>query len=138
MDECDFCWIVGDHSRSEILWDDEMVLAFMDINPVTDGHCLVIPKAHSIGIDDMEAAKAARMMNVAQRLAAALKQSDLRCEGVNLFFADGEAAFQEVFHSHLHVFPRFVGDGFKISADWKDQARQTRIGATADEIRATL
>jgi histidine triad (HIT) family protein len=110
----------------------------MDIAPVTDGHCLVIPKAHSTGLDDMEPATAARVMTVAQRLSAALKQSDLRCEGVNLFFADGEAAFQEVFHSHLHVIPRFAGDGFKVSAEWKDEERQARIGTAADQIRAAL
>lgn len=138
MDDCDFCWIANDQSESHVVWDDDLVLAIMDINPVTDGHCLVIPKVHSLGIDDIAAETAARMMNVAQRLSGALKQSELRCDGVNLFFADGEAAFQEVFHSHLHVFPRFLGDGFKISADWGDENRRSRIAVAADRIRETL
>jgi len=138
MGECVFCWIVSDQSESHVIWDDELVLAIMDINPVTDGHCLVIPKVHSVGIDDIPAKTAARMMNVAQRLTAALKWSGLRCEGVNLFFADGEAAFQEVFHSHLHVIPRFPDDGFKISADWGDEDRRSRTGVAADRIRGAL
>ena len=83
----------------------------MDITPVTAGHCLVIPKAHSVGIDDIAPATAARVTAGARRLSASLKRSSLRCEGVNLFVADGEAAFQEVFHSHLHVIPSFLATG---------------------------
>lgn len=127
MDRCLFCKIVDDHTGSEILWDDELVLAFLDINPVTDGHLLIIPKGHASGLDDMPASTAARMMTVAQRLTRALKESSLRCDGVNLFFADGEAAFQEIFHSHLHVFPRFAGDGFVLDARWE--------GSTPEELR---
>jgi histidine triad (HIT) family protein len=138
MDGCVFCRIVDDRSESHVIWDDDLVLAIMDINPVTDGHCLVLPKTHSVGIDDIPAKTAARMMNVAQRLSAALKRSSLRCEGVNLFFADGEAAFQEVFHSHLHVFARFPDDGFRISADWGDEERGSRTGVAAELIRAAL
>lgn len=138
MSECIFCSIVAGHADSEIVSEDDLVLAFMDINPVTDGHCLVVPKDHFVGLDDLPSLTAARMMNVGQRLATAMKRSDLRCEGVNLFFADGEAAFQEVFHSHLHVFPRFPGDGFTISANWDDEARISRIGAAARALRASL
>jgi histidine triad (HIT) family protein len=138
MTDCDFCWIVGDQSESHVLWDDDLVLAFMDINPVTDGHCLVIPKVHSVGLDDIPAESASRMMVVAQRLTTALKQSDLRCDGVNLFFADGKAASQTVFHSHLHVFPRFADDGFTLGADWGNADRASRIEATASSIRSAI
>lgn len=77
------------------------------------------------------------MFRVAHRLARALRRSGLRCDGVNMFLADGAAAaFQEVFHSHLHVFPRFEGDSFRIDADWQrvplhrleEPARQLRDG----------
>jgi histidine triad (HIT) family protein len=138
MDGCVFCRIADDRAESHVVWDDDLVLAIMDINPVTDGHCLVLPRVHSVGIDDIPAGTAARMMNVAQQLAGALKRSELRCEGVNLLFADGEAAFQEVFHSHLHVLPRFAGDGFKITANWGDGERRSRIGVAADRIRTAL
>ncbi len=62
---------------------------------------------------------------------AALRASGLRCEGVNLFLADGEAAFQEVVHVHLHVFPRYAGDGFTISADWSTRPPREALDATA-------
>lgn len=137
MNECIFCRIVADPSGSHILWDEEDVLAFMDINPVTDGHILVIPKAHTVGLTDLPTATAARMMEVAQILGRALKESDLRCEGINLFFAEGEAAFQEVFHSHLHIFPRYPGDGFTIDAPWEGR-NQESLAASADMIRDAL
>jgi len=87
----------------------------MDIQPVNPGHLLVIPVSHAVGLEDLDGQTAAHMFRVAKRLAGALRRSDLRCEGINLFLADGEAAFQEVFHVHLHVIPRFEGDGFGLT-----------------------
>lgn len=135
--DCAFCGIVRDRAGSEVVWEDELVLAFMDINPVTDGHVLVIPRQHCVGLGDIPPQTAAGMMRVAQRVGSALRSSGLRCQGVNLFFADGEAAFQEVFHSHLHVFPRYVGDGFTIAARWEGSTPEKRRDA-ADAIRSVL
>ena len=84
----------------------------MDIQPVNPGHLLVVPNAHAVYLADVEANVGAHMFVVAQRLAAAVRRSGVRCEGVNFFLADGVAAGQEIFHAHLHVFPRFEGDGF--------------------------
>jgi histidine triad (HIT) family protein len=84
----------------------------MDIRPVNLGHLLVVPKRHAAFMADVTPEEAAAMMRVAQRATAALRASTLRCEGVNYFLADGEAAMQEVFHAHLHVFPRFRDDKF--------------------------
>lgn len=81
---CVFCGIVDDPKQAEVVWEDDWVLGFMDINPVTDGHVLVVPKVHVCSFTDVPHATAARMMNVAQWIAAALKTSGLRCEGVNL------------------------------------------------------
>ncbi|MFP5023094.1 HIT family protein [Pseudonocardia phyllosphaerae] len=134
---CVFCGIVADPSNSDVVWDDESVLAFMDINPVTDGHVLVIPKDHFVGLTDITPETAGRMMTVAQGMAQAMKNSELRCEGVNLFFADGEEAFQEVFHSHLHVFPRFRDDGFMIDAHWSGRSKES-LAASAMMIREVL
>ena len=75
------------------------------------------------------------MFTVAQRLAAALRVSVLLCEGVNLFLADGEAAGQEVFHIHLHVFPRFAGDSFRIRADWSVMPSRAELDEIAARIR---
>jgi diadenosine tetraphosphate (Ap4A) HIT family hydrolase len=70
------------------------------------------------------------------RMQQALRRSGVRCEGVNLFVADGEAAFQDVFHFHLHVIPRFEGDPFKISADWKEAPRSD-LDRVATDIRTS-
>jgi len=79
-------------------------------------------------------------MRVAHRLAAALRASDVRCEGVNLFLADGEAAMQEVFHVHLHVFPRYVGDGFglRFGPDYKARPPREELDRIAAQLRATV
>ena len=73
-----------------------------------------------------------------RRIATAIRRTDLRCEGVNLFYADGEAAFQEVFHAHLHVFPRHEGDGFVIKANWGSNPERADLDAVASMIRAEL
>ena len=113
---CVFSGIVRGEQPVSIVHEDAELLAFVDIRPVTTGHLLVIPKVHCVGLDDLDEAIGADMWRLAQRLAGALRRSSLRCEGVNVFLADGEAAGQEVFHVHLHVIPRFVGDGFRVAA----------------------
>ncbi|MEO6318762.1 MAG: HIT domain-containing protein [Acidimicrobiales bacterium] len=72
---------------------------------MTPGHLLVIPKAHLPDLADLSDEVAGEMFSVARTMASALRRTTLRCDGVNLFYADGEAAFQEIFHAHLHVFP---------------------------------
>ena len=81
---------------------------------------------------------AAEMFAVARAVSGALRRSPLPSEGINLFYADGEAAFQEVFHSHLHVFPRTAGDGFRISARWGSNPARAELDSQAEAIRAAL
>jgi diadenosine tetraphosphate (Ap4A) HIT family hydrolase len=109
----------------------------MDLQPVTPGHLLVIPKAHAVGLEDLQEDVGVQVWKVAHQLGRALRRSGLRCEGVNLFLADGEAAFQEVFHVHLHVFPRFTGDPFRIDADWRVRERN-ELDETAAAVRGGL
>ena len=137
-DECVFCSIVQGSVPSSQVFETGTVLAFMDIDPVTPGHMLVIPKAHLPDLADLSEELAAEMFSVARRLAAAVRRTDLRCEGVNLFYADGEAAFQEVFHSHLHVFPRFADDGFVITAKWGSDPEHAELDAIAAKIVAAV
>ena len=111
-DDCVFCGILAGALPVSWVHRDERVVAFMDIRPVNPGHLLVVPRAHAPGLADVEPETAGHMMRVGQRLAAGLRASGLRCEGVDLFLADGVAAGQEVLHAHLHVIPRFRGDGF--------------------------
>jgi histidine triad (HIT) family protein len=133
--DCIFCAIVAGSAPASFVFDDADLLAFMDIRPVTPGHLLVIPKRHAPFLADLDEATGARMFMVAMRLARALRASGLRCEGINLFLADGEAAFQEVFHTHLHVIPRFVGDTFRIDADWSNTPSRAELDDVATRIR---
>lgn len=133
VEECVFCRVVAGSLESSRVYEDDQVLAFMDLQPVTRGHVLVIPKVHATGLADLDEQLGMAVFRVAQRVAGALRASGLPCDGVNLFLADGEAAFQEVFHVHLHVFPRTAGDGFRIEADWRVRSR-----AELDETAATI
>lgn len=114
MEDCVFCQIVKGAASASAVYSDEKVLAFMDIQPVNPGHVLVIPKAHVARLSGLDEETGVHIFRIALRVANGVKQSGVKCEGVNLLLSDGEAAFQEVFHVHLHIIPRFRGDGFGI------------------------
>jgi histidine triad (HIT) family protein len=97
---------------ASVVYSDEKVLAFMDAQPINSGHVLVIPKAHAAHLSDLDEETGGQVFKVGMRVSHGLGRSSVRCEGVNLLLADGEVASQEVFHVHLHVVPRFKGDGF--------------------------
>ncbi len=112
MEECVFCDIIAGRSEASVVYRDDWCIAVMDICPVNAGHMLVIPTNHATHLADLQSGTGAALFEAAQRLAAAIRRSDMKAEGINLLLADGEAAGQEVFHVHLHVLPRFQGDGF--------------------------
>lgn len=97
----------------------------------------MIPRAHAPYLADLDPADAERMMAVAQRLAQALRDSTIPTEGINLFLADGEVAFQEVLHAHLHVLPRTAGDGFGLTGGFTTPPREI-LDAQAATVRAAL
>jgi len=134
---CVFCDIVAGREAASVVHSDETVLALLDIRPLTTGHLLVIPRAHAPYLADLDPAVGGHMFGVAQQMAAALRRSGLPCQGVNLFLADGEAAFQEVFHVHLHVLPRNPGDGFRIHAKWRSPSR-AELDSVAAQVRDGL
>jgi histidine triad (HIT) family protein len=110
---CLFCKIAAGAVPATIVDEDERTLAFMDINPATRGHALVIPRTHADDLHaiypgDLHACAAA-----AQRLAARMRER-LGADGVNLINSCGTAAWQTVFHFHLHVVPRYVGDPLEL------------------------
>jgi len=123
-----------------IVHRDDLVAAFLDIQPITPGHTLVVPLIKAASLAELPPTTGARMFTVAQRIAAALRVTDIACEGVNLVLADGVAAGQTVFHLHLHVFPRHVDDGFR----WKLPERyytpppRADIEAMGGKIRQAL
>jgi len=135
--DCVFCAIVAGDLPASRVYDDERVLAFLDLRPATPGHLLVIPKRHASDLAGLDPEDGAHMFRVAQRLAAALRASVIEPEGINLFLADGEVAGQEVFHAHLHVLPRQAGDGFGVRAAFSGPARE-ELDRRAGEIRAAL
>jgi histidine triad (HIT) family protein len=137
MIDCIFCAIVSKDAESSMVYEDEAVVAFMDLQPVTTGHLLVVPREHMACLADVPAELGGHLFSVAQTLAAALRRSGLPCEGINMFLADGEAAFQEVFHTHLHVFPRTQGDGFGLVADWHVRPRP-ELDQAAAAVRSGL
>ena len=111
---CVFCEIVEGASPASVVYSDGMVMAIMDIQPIVPGHLLVLPREHAELIAHLAPGVGSLCFTVAARCAEALRTSGLRCEGVNLFVADGEAAFQDVPHFHIHVIPRYSGDGFSL------------------------
>jgi histidine triad (HIT) family protein len=125
--DCLFCKIVAGELPATVIAEDERTVAFMDINPATRGHLLVVPREHAadllvIGPDDLAACVAA-----AQRLAARANEV-LDADGVNLINSCGAAAWQTVFHFHVHVIPRYADDPLKLP--W------TPAPGDADEIAA--
>lgn len=113
-------------------------MAFMDILLVNPGHTLVVPRAHATYLADMPATTARSLMSVAQHIAQAIRNGPLRAEGTNLFLADGEAAGQEIFHVHLHVIPRFSGDGMRLGIDYDPAPTRDVLDDQASTIRAAL
>ncbi|OBI06935.1 HIT family hydrolase [Mycolicibacter heraklionensis] len=107
---CVFCAVVAGDAPAVRVFEDDEYLAFLDIRPFTRGHTLVIPKQHSVDLTDTPAATLAGMVTIGQRIAQAARASGLHANGNNLVINDGRAAFQSVFHIHLHVVPRRDGD----------------------------
>jgi histidine triad (HIT) family protein len=138
--DCIFCKLLRGESEASFVYRDDACAAFMDIQPVNPGHLLVVPNRHASYLADLNEEDGAQMFRVAQRLSAALRESDVKCEGVNFFLADGEAAMQEVFHVHLHVFPRYVGDGFglKFPPGYWQKPERKELDAVAEKIRSRV
>lgn len=140
MEDCVFCRIVRGVAPASIVYSDEKVMAIMDIQPVNLGHVLVIPKIHVAQLSELDEETGTHMFKIAMRIAKALRRSDIKCEGINLFLADGEVAFQEIFHVHLHVIPRFRGDGFeiKVGPHYGLKTDRETLDKIAEKIRDVL
>lgn len=110
MSSCIFCDIVTGSAPSRTIYRDDHVIGFLDIRPVTRGHTLVVPREHSSGLAELPPELGGRLFAAGQRITTAMKASAIAADGVNLVVNDGRAAFQTVFHTHLHVVPRHDGD----------------------------
>lgn len=140
MNNCIFCDILANKVPSSLVYHDQTCAAFMDIKPVNPGHVLVIPNQHAACLADLNEDTGAHLFRIAQKIALALPMSGIKCEGVNFFLADGEAAFQEIFHVHLHVFPRFSGDGFGLmfGPEYNHKPSRQALDEIAQKIRNIL
>lgn len=136
---CVFCAIIAGRAEASVVYEDETVVAWMDLNPLTQGHLLVVPRRHAEGLDDLDRATSAHVWLVGRDMARALRRSALDCRGINVVVCDGEAAFQTVFHFHLHVIPRYPGDGleepFKVESHEREKSLRDR---DAEAIRAAI
>jgi histidine triad (HIT) family protein len=135
VEECVFCSIVSGAEPAEFVLRDESVVAFMDLHPATEGHVLVLPRRHARDVWEVTAEDAERTIAASLQVASMIRQA-LAPDGINLVHASGSAAWQTVFHFHLHVIPRYKGDS--LVPPWLDQppADRSMLRALAERIRA--
>jgi histidine triad (HIT) family protein len=131
--DCIFCKIVSGEIPSYKIDEDDKTIAFMDINPWTRGHALVIPKEHSRNIYDVDPEDLAAIHKTAQRVAKRMRDR-LNCEGINTLQSSEPVAMQTVFHTHVHVIPRYSNDGLRLPAH-PQPAEQEELAALAKELR---
>lgn len=110
--DCIFCQIVAGDFPANVVHEDDRTIAFMDINPSARGHTLVVPRAHSTDLHDVDPEDLVACMRTAKLVARQATQH-LDADGVNLLQNTGRVAGQAVFHFHVHVIPRYGGDGFR-------------------------
>ncbi len=134
MGDCIFCAIVAGELPAQIVDSDEHTVAFMDINPATRGHALVIPRTHAADLIAISDEDLERTTLAARRLAARM-EGTLEPDGFNLINACRPAAWQTVFHFHIHVIPRYEDDPLELP--WRPVlADAEEVAAVADQIRA--
>ena len=138
--DCVICKLVAGELEVSFIHEDDRCVSFMDIQPINPGHALVVPRKHAPYLADLDEEDGAQIFRVAQRVARALRKCGVKCEGVNFFLADGVAAGQEVFHVHLHVFPRYSGDrfGLKLPPDYHQRPPREELNHIAASIRLAL
>ena len=131
--DCLFCKIIAGELPAQIVAEDERTVAFMDINPGTRGHLLVVPREHSAGVLETAPEDLQATILTAQRMARQVTER-LGADGVNLLNCCGSAAWQTVFHVHVHVIPRYADDPLRLP--WVPAPGDAdEIAAVADELR---
>ncbi len=132
-DDCIFCKIVAGDLPAHKVQEDEHTIAFMDLNPWTRGHALVVPRRHSRNLYEVEDEDLEHAAVAAKRLAVTMRDR-LRCDGVNLLNCCEAAAWQTVFHTHIHVIPRYDGDPLQLPVRPRE-AQQDELAAVAADLR---
>lgn len=136
MENCVFCRIVKEELPASRVFEDESTLVFMDLQSVNPGHMLVVVKPHRANIYELDDELAAAAFRTAARMARAVK-TVFGCEGVTLLQANEKASAQTVFHFHIHVVPRWEGDGMGLAWPAKNPPREA-LEEMAAKLRAAL
>ncbi|MFA6019544.1 MAG: HIT family protein [Rhodospirillales bacterium] len=134
--DCIFCKIVGGEIPCFKVYEDQHTLAFMDINPVNPGHCLVVPKSHYPNLFETDDLDLGRTMATVRKVARAVQKA-LNPYGMNLLQANGPGAAQSVFHLHIHIIPRERDDDLRMNWGLK-AGNKEEIAAIAEKIKAAL
>ena len=135
--DCLFCKISKGEIPSVKIFENDRIFAFLDINPLTKGHCLVIPKQHFKDVFEIDGDTLKEIICVARDIAENAKRN-LGATGVQLVNASGKDAEQSVFHFHLHVIPRYEGDDLKMNDWWQSKAQnpsQEELQKTAEKLK---
>jgi histidine triad (HIT) family protein len=132
---CIFCKIVIGKAEVEKIYEDNLILAFLDIAPINSGHILVIPKEHTASPASLSEQVSGRIFHVASRLGLAFRKA-LSADGFNLHLSDGICAGQTVPHTHLHVIPRYTDDAFYWN--WRKIAYNNDNSELIDKIKSKL
>jgi len=132
-DDCIFCAIIAGEVPAETVDEDEHTVAFMDINPWTRGHALIVPRRHSPNLYEIDDEDLSRTAIAARRLARRMRER-LRCDGMNLLNATEPAAWQTIFHFHIHVIPRYEDDPLELPTR-PQQAEAEDLARVAGELR---
>lgn len=138
--DCTFCKIISGELPASFVYKDEDVVAFMDLYPITPGHTLVVPVSHHEFFENIPSQVFSKMALVAQDIQRSYRSTDIQCEASNIFLSNGRLAGQEVPHAHLHVVPRFKGDGQRMGfshAD-PDEAPRSELDRNSNKIRGAL
>ncbi len=115
--DCIFCKIIRKEEFAAVLYEDNDIMAFMDIKPINEGHALIIPKKHVVLVEELDEEFYLKLFPIARKIASRIKEKLPETTAINYFIADGKDAGQEVFHVHLHVIPRKPNDGFRFIFD---------------------
>lgn len=131
-DDCIFCKIANGEIPSKTIYEDDKYRVILDLGPATKGHALILPKDHYANLYELPDENAAEVLVLAKKMATKMT-SALGCDGFNIVQNNGETAGQTVFHFHMHLIPRYIGDGQKIG--WNPgEPTQDELAAIANQI----
>jgi len=137
MENCIFCGIVNNTIPAHKIYETDQILAFLDINPLNEGHTLVVPKGHYETIFDMDEKLSGQIMQAGWKIANCLRKN-FEPDGLNLIQSNYKAANQMIQHFHLHLVPRYEGDNLLFS-NWKlIPADQNRLITIAEQLKQLL